>query len=73
MTHLEEIFQDNPFCFKFRINLGLILKHTDTSAFRYFVPDHNVTLFSVPIYMRNRRDLDRICNRLSQLNVNALT
>ena len=69
MSHLEEIFQDNQFCFKVNISLGLILQHRDTGVFRYFVPYHNETLFSVSMYVRNRRDLDRIRYWLSQLDV----
>ena len=69
MTHVEQIFRDSHFCFKLNISLGIILQHIETGAYRYFVPYHNDTLFSVPMYVRNRGDLDRIRTRLSQLDV----
>ena len=69
MSHVEDIYEDSQFAFKLNISLGIILQQTETGSFRYFVPYHNETLFSVPIYVRNRRDLDRIRARLSQLDI----
>ena len=69
MSHLETIYEDNDYAFKLNISLGIILQHLDTGSLRYFVPYHNKTIFSVPVYVRSRRDLDRIRARLSQLDV----
>ena len=69
MSHLNEIYEDNNFAFKVNISLGLILQHLESGSLRYFVPYHNETLFSVPVYVRSRRDLDRIQTRISQLDV----
>ena len=69
MSHLNEIYEDNNFAFKVNISLGLILQHLESGSLRYFVPYHNETLFSVPVYVRSQRDLDRIRTRISQLDV----
>ena len=69
MSHLNEIYQDNNFAFKVNISLRLILQHLESGSLRYFVPYHNESLFSVPVYVRSRRDVDRIRTRISQLDV----
>ena len=69
MSHLDEIYEDNRFCFKVNISIGLLLQHLETGSIRYFVPYHNETVFYVPIYVRSRRELDRIRSRLEQLDV----
>ena len=69
MSHLDEIYEDNQNCFKINISIGLLLQHLDSGSIRYFVPYHNETVFTVPIYVRNRRDLERIRNRLAQMDI----
>ena len=69
MEHIEQIYSESDFCFKINISLGIILQEITQGTYRYFVPYHNETLLSVPMYIRNRRGLDRLRLRLSQLDI----
>ena len=69
MSHIDEIYEDNQNCFKLNISKGILLRHLETGSIRYFVPHRNETLFPVPIYVRNRTDLERIRLRLSRLDI----
>ena len=69
MSHLEDIYENNLNCFKINISIGIFLRHLETGSIRYFVPYHNETIFSIPVYVRNRRDLENIRLRLSRLDI----
>ena len=65
----ENIYEDNQNCFKVNISIRILLRHLDTGSIRYFVPYHNETVFSVPIYVRNRRDLESVRLQLSRFDI----
>lgn len=69
ISHIEEIYQESDVCFKINVSLGIILQEINQGTYRYFVPYHNETLLTVPMYIRNRRGLDRLRIRLSQLDI----
>ena len=69
MDQLEDIYEDNDLCFKINASIGLILRHVELGTYRYFVPYHNESLFSVPLYVRIRRGLEKVRSRLLQLDV----
>lgn len=43
--------------------------NSETGKYRYFKPHHNQELFQRPIYVSNRRHLNRLYLRMRQLNI----
>ena len=69
VSHLNYIYEENQNCFKVNIIIGILIRHLDTGSIRYFVPYHNETVFSAPIYAKHRRDMETIRLRLTQLDI----
>ena len=69
MNQVNEIYDRQNRAFKLNLIFGLILKNTETDAFRYFKPYTNEYVFEKPIYVSKRKDLKKIRSRFQQLNI----
>ncbi|MCK5921339.1 MAG: hypothetical protein KAG66_10385 [Methylococcales bacterium] len=69
MEHAERIYDRQGHAFRFNLEFGLILRHTETGEYRYFPPFANESLFERPVYISRRKDLNRLRLRLQRFNV----
>lgn len=69
MQAANEIYERQNNAFRLNLEFGLILVHSETREYRYFKPHHNQELFQRPIYVSNRRHLNRLYLRMRQLNI----
>jgi hypothetical protein len=64
MEHAERIYVRQGHAFRLTLELGLLLRHTETGEYRYFRPSANESLFKRPLYISRRKDLNRLRLRL---------
>ena len=55
--------------FKLNISLGFILRNIETGEYRYFAPNMNQTMWTLPHLISSRQSLNMVENRLRDMNV----
>ena len=68
MTFADQVFSRQTIAFKLNLNFGYILRNRKTREVRYFKPFEHEGVLDVPIYISNRRDLQRLKRFLNHLN-----
>ena len=68
-NHLNSIYSSENNAFRLNIALGMLLRDVETGETRYFIPYENEMMFDTPQAISNRRDLNRVLNRLRDLDV----
>ena len=67
--HADFIYQDQPNSFKLNLSFGMILQNIETQEYRYFRAYSNDPLFQTPLHISKREDLNKLRERLSELDI----
>jgi len=70
--HLSQVYAEQKEAFKANIALGLVLRHSETGEFRYFVPYNNVTLFDQPTVISKPSDMEKLKQRILKLSMDHM-
>ena len=68
-NHLNEIFNQESNAFRLNVAVGMILRNIETGEERYFIPLDNELVFPTAETISNRRDLNRVIDRLGRLDI----
>ena len=68
---LEYMYRREGKSFKLNMSMGFILQNRDTLEFRYFHAHANSNLFDRPVFVKNVHDLDRLMERVRDLDIIA--
>ena len=68
-SNFEEIYLEQTETFKINAALGLILIHSETGEYRYFIPYHNMTLFPTPLTVSRLSDIEKVKDRLKNFDL----
>jgi uncharacterized C2H2 Zn-finger protein len=69
MSHVNEIYNNQSQSFKINMSFGVILQNSETNEYRYFKAYSNDGIFTLPISISNRTDLENFRTRLSEIDV----
>ena len=67
--HLNTIFNDQKQSFKLNLSLGVILQHTVTGEYRYFVPYSNSEIFERPQTVSSSSNILKLSKLLRKFNL----
>ncbi|XP_046346617.2 uncharacterized protein LOC124127210 [Haliotis rufescens] len=69
MERARDIYQTLNYSFRMNLAFGVILRHVETGRYRYFHPYVNDAVFSSPIYVTERKGLERLRQAVESLDL----
>ena len=69
IERIRDIYEQQTTAFKLNISLGFILRNIETGEYRYFAPNTNQTMWTLPHLISSRQSLNIVENRLRDMNV----
>ena len=70
-SHLNDIERNEDHSFKINLAVGMILRRGDEIRYRYFIPHENEMVLDAPVLITSPRDVLRLTERLSQMDLHA--
>ncbi|XP_048244540.1 uncharacterized protein LOC124126724 isoform X2 [Haliotis rufescens] len=71
MERARDIYQTLDYSFRMNLAFGVILRHVETGRYRYFHPYVNDAVFSSPIYVTERKGLERLRQAVESLDLRS--
>ena len=69
IERLRDIYDQHTTAFKLNISLGFILRNIETGEYRYYAPNTNQTMWTLPQFISSRQSLNIVENRLRDTNI----